>query len=93
MQAWIVDTPRPIDDGPLRRIERDRPEQGPTDILVRISCCGVCRTDLHLAEGDLPPRNPAVVPGHEIVGQVDALGDGVHRFALGDRVGVPSSPR
>ena len=63
MQAWIVDTPRPIDDGPLRRIERDRPEPGPTDILVRVSCCGVCRTDLHLAEGDLPPRRPGVTPG------------------------------
>ena len=49
----------------------------------------MCRTDLHLAEGDLPPKHPAVVPGHEIVGDVDALGEGAHRFSLGDRVGVP----
>ena len=89
MQAWIVDTPRPIDDGPLRRIERDRPEPGPTDVLVRISCCGVCRTDLHLAEGDLPPRRPGVTPGHEVVGRVEALGSDAGRFSLGERVGVP----
>jgi propanol-preferring alcohol dehydrogenase len=56
---------------------------------VRISCCGVCRTDLHLAEGDLPPRRPRVVPGHEVVGTVEALGPQASRFGLGDRVGVP----
>jgi propanol-preferring alcohol dehydrogenase len=56
---------------------------------VRVSCCGVCRTDLHLAEGDLPPRGPGVVPGHEVVGRVDAVGPGARRFAVGDRVGVP----
>jgi propanol-preferring alcohol dehydrogenase len=56
---------------------------------VRVTCCGVCRTDLHLAEGDLPPRRPQVVPGHEVVGTVDALGPGAHRFSVGDRVGVP----
>jgi propanol-preferring alcohol dehydrogenase len=53
-----------------------------------VLACGVCRTDLHLAQGDLPPRRPATVPGHEIVGRVDALGDGAERFALGDRVGI-----
>jgi propanol-preferring alcohol dehydrogenase len=51
--------------------------------------CGVCRTDLHLAEGDLSPRRPQVTPGHEVVGIVDALGDGADRFALGERIGVP----
>jgi propanol-preferring alcohol dehydrogenase len=54
-----------------------------------VTCCGVCRTDLHLAEGDLPPKHPAVVPGHEVVGHVDALGPGAERFAIGDRIGVP----
>ena len=53
----------PIDDGPLARTERDEPEPGPGEIRVRISCCGVCRTDLHLAEGDLPPRRPGVTRG------------------------------
>jgi len=89
MQAWVVDQCRPIDDGPLRRVHRDDPEPSAGEILVRVICCGVCRTDLHLAEGDLPPTRPAVTPGHEIVGMVEALGAGAHRFAIGDRVGVP----
>jgi propanol-preferring alcohol dehydrogenase len=88
MRAWVVDHCVPIDDGPLRRIERDLPEPGPGQVRVRISCCGVCRTDLHLAEGDLPPKRPAVVPGHEIVGRVEALGPAARRFATGDRIGV-----
>ena len=54
-----------------------------------MTCCGVCRTDLHLAEGDLPPRRHGVVPGHEVVGRVAALGSGTTRFGVGDRVGVP----
>jgi alcohol dehydrogenase, propanol-preferring len=89
MRAWMVDKPGPIDSGPLSRVERDLPEPGQNQVRVRISCCGVCRTDLHLAEGDLPPRRHGVVPGHEIVGRVEALGDGARRFAVGDRVGVP----
>jgi propanol-preferring alcohol dehydrogenase len=88
MQAWVVDQPAPIDDGPLRRVERDRPEPGAGELRVRVSCCGVCRTDLHLAEGDLAPRRPNVTPGHEVVGYVDALGPGATRFAVGDRVGI-----
>ncbi|MCW2542392.1 MAG: zinc-binding alcohol dehydrogenase family protein [Frankiales bacterium] len=89
MLAWIVEHCAPIDEGPLRRIERETPSPGPGQLLVRISCCGVCRTDLHLAEGDLAPRHPAVTPGHEIVGRVEAVGAGAGRFAVGDRVGVP----
>ncbi len=89
MKAWVVQRTAPVDDGPLARTERDVPEPGPGEVRVRISCCGVCRTDLHLAEGDLPPRRPGVTPGHEIVGRVDALGAGASRFALGDRIGVP----
>jgi propanol-preferring alcohol dehydrogenase len=89
MKAWVVRRPAPIDDGPLARTERDDPEPGPGEVRVRISCCGVCRTDLHLAEGDLPPRRAGVTPGHEIVGRVDALGAGASRFAVGERVGVP----
>ena len=89
MQAWVVQQCGPIHDRPLQRIERDLPEPGPGQIRVRISCCGVCRTDLHLAEGDLPPRRAHVTPGHEIVGRVDALGPGADRFTIGDRVGIP----
>jgi propanol-preferring alcohol dehydrogenase len=54
-----------------------------------VSCCGVCRTDLHLVEGDLSPRRPQVTPGHEVVGTVEALGRGAQRFAVGERIGVP----
>ena len=88
MQAWVVGSPAPADAGPLRRIDRPLPEPGVGQIRVRVRCCGVCRTDLHLAEGDLPPRRPAVVPGHEVVGTVDALGPGAQRFAVGERVGI-----
>jgi len=89
MQSWVVASPGPIDARPLRRVERDVPDPDAGTIRVRITCCGVCRTDLHLAEGDLPPRRAATTPGHEIVGVVDALGPAADRFALGARVGVP----
>jgi propanol-preferring alcohol dehydrogenase len=89
VRAWVVEGPAPIDEHPLRLVDRDQPEPGPHQVRVRISCCGVCRTDLHLAEGDLPPRRPRVVPGHEVVGTVEALGPQASRFGLGDRVGVP----
>ena len=89
MRAWVVEQPGPIDAGPVRLTTRPTPEPGPGEIRVRVSACGVCRTDLHLAEGDLPPRRPGVVPGHEVVGLVDGRGSGADRFAEGDRVGVP----
>ena len=74
--------------GPLRMVERDTPAPGPGELLVRVLACGVCRTDLHLAEGDLPPRAADTTPGHEVVGEVVAVGPGPARFAAGDRVGV-----
>jgi propanol-preferring alcohol dehydrogenase len=83
--AWEIHRPGPIDSGPLAAVTRDMPEPGPDELLVRVRACGVCRTDLHVAEGDLPPRLPDVTPGHEIVGEVVRQG---HRFAAGDRVGV-----
>ena len=88
MSAWAVREPGPIDSGPLILVEREVPEPGPGQVRVRVTACGVCRTDLHLAEGDLVPRRPLVVPGHEIVGVVDAAGEATSHFALGDRVGV-----
>ena len=89
MRAWAVTRPGPIDGGPLELVERPTPVPAPDELRIRISACGVCRTDLHLAEGDLPPRRPGVVPGHEAVGRVDALGARVEGFTAGDRVGVP----
>jgi alcohol dehydrogenase, propanol-preferring len=88
VRAWVVEKPGPIATGPLRLVERREPVPGAGEVRIRVSTCGVCRTDLHLAEGDLPPRRPGVVPGHEIVGVVDAVGPGAERFAVGDRLGV-----
>lgn len=89
MRAWVVDQPGPIDTGPLRPIERPAPEPGAREVRVRILACGVCRTDLHVAEGDLEPHRHGVVPGHEIVGIVDRRGPGAERFQLGERIGIP----
>lgn len=88
MRAWIVDRPGPVSDGPLQLVERPDPEPAAREVRVRVEACGVCRTDLHLAEGDLAPRRPATVPGHEVVGRVDAVGPQCRRLAVGDRVGI-----
>src|SRR4029077_13025556 len=89
MKAMAVYTPAPIETDPLRAIELPDPEPGPREILVRVKTCGVCRTDLHVAEGDLPARHPRIVPGHEIVGTVVRCGAGCTRFTgAGARVGV-----
>src|SRR5258708_14591304 len=88
MKAWVVEAPGPIDGHPLRYLTLVDPEPGPAEVRVRVSACGVCRTDLHLAERDLEPHRHRVVPGHEIVGTVDATGAGCTRFAVGDRVGI-----
>jgi alcohol dehydrogenase, propanol-preferring len=87
VRAWVVHQPGAITSGPLRLIERPVPEPGPGQLLLKVLACGVCRTDLHLAEGDLPPHGPDVTPGHEIVGEVVAAGPGTSRFRPGDRVG------
>jgi len=87
MRAWTFDNPAPVDDVALRLGTRPRPEPAGGEALVRVRACGVCRTDLHLVEGDLPPRRAGVTPGHQIVGEVIALGAGVTRFSVGERIG------
>jgi propanol-preferring alcohol dehydrogenase len=89
MRAWVVRHPAPVDARPLVRVERAVPEPAAHEVRVQVRACGVCRTDLHVAEGDLPPHRPEVVPGHEIVGVVDAAGGGCTRFRVGDRIGIP----
>ena len=88
MRAWVVDRPAPVDEHPLTLTERAQPEPGAGEVLLKVSVCGVCRTDLHVAEGDLPVHREQVVPGHEIVGRVAELGPSVTRFEVGDRIGA-----
>jgi propanol-preferring alcohol dehydrogenase len=87
MRAWAV-SGRPGRPGRLVEVERPVPTPAPDEVLVRVLACGVCRTDLHLADGDLPARAPARVPGHEVVGEVVAAGGSASRFAAGDRLGI-----
>ncbi len=83
MRAWETSG-----DGTLHPAERPVPTPGPGEVLVAVSVCGVCRTDLHVRDGELAPHRVPVVPGHEVVGTVAGVGPGVARFAEGDRVGV-----
>jgi alcohol dehydrogenase, propanol-preferring len=88
MRAMVLEQPRPVDDNPLVMANIPVPEPGDHEILIRVHACGVCHTDLHTVEGDLPlPRLP-LVPGHQVVGVVERVGAGANRFALGDRVGM-----
>lgn len=89
MQALLLDSPQPADHAPLRAAELPAPDPGPGEVRVHIRCCAVCHTDLHIVEGDLALPKLPLVPGHQIVGLVDALGPGVHTLRVGDRVGIP----
>src|SRR5580704_2335659 len=90
MRAWHVDTPGPVTGHPLRlSLDDEVPRPGPGELLLKVLACGVCRTDLHVTEGDLPPHRPGVTPGHEVVGEVAAVGDGdTAGFRPGDRAGA-----
>jgi propanol-preferring alcohol dehydrogenase len=88
MRAMVLDQPGPIDRAPLRDELLGDVEPGPGELLVRVACCGVCRTDLQLCEGDLEQHARPIVPGHQIVGRVLRAGEGATRFRAGDRVGV-----
>lgn len=88
MRAWQVVAPGPVESGPVTLTDVPAPEPCNGEIGVRVLACGVCRTDLHVVEGDLAPRRKQVIPGHEVVGMVETLGEGVTRFSVGDRVGI-----
>ncbi len=85
MYAMVLDRP----GEPLSLKEADRPQAKPNQILVKVLACGVCRTDLHIVDGDLTDAAYPIIPGHEIVGTVAALGSEVTGFDVGDRVGIP----
>ena len=100
MRALQLAAPKPVGERPLALVELPVPQPGPGEVLLRVRACGVCRTDLHIVEGELPPHHSPVVPGHQIVGEVAGLGEGAERLApggepgarpldLGERVGVP----
>jgi len=87
-RAMLLERPAPAAAGPLRAVTRAPEAPGPGQLLLRIAACGVCRTDLQLCEGDLAPRKMPIVPGHQIVGRIEAVGDGVSDWRAGDRAGV-----
>src|SRR6476660_4866962 len=87
MRAMVLERTAPIAQAPLKKVERADPSPGPGELLVRVAACGVCRTDLQLCEGDVVPRRLPIVPGHQVVGTVEALGAGVSGHRVGDRVG------
>src|SRR5580765_6977352 len=85
MRAMVLNEPR----RPLELRDVPKPKPGRGQLLVRVSTCAVCRTDLHVVDGELPDPKLPLVPGHQIVGRVAAVGPGVDGVRLGDRVGVP----
>lgn len=88
MKAMLLDKQESVFRAPLQWTELPIPEPGLGQLRLKVHCCAICRTDLHVVEGDLPPQKMPIVPGHQIVGTVDALGPGCHRFVLGARVGA-----
>jgi alcohol dehydrogenase, propanol-preferring len=88
MRAMSLARPGPIAKRPLASVELPNPEPGPGEIRIVVAACAVCRTDLHVVEGDLPPHRSPVVPGHQVAGRVDAIGPGASRFRAGDRAGI-----
>jgi propanol-preferring alcohol dehydrogenase len=89
MRAMLLERPGAVEQSPLHCVELETPVPGAGELRVHIRCCGVCHTDLHIAEGELVLPKLPVVPGHQIVGIVEAVGRGVQRFREGDRVGIP----
>jgi len=88
MKAMLLEHIAPIDSSPLRRTELPIPEPPPDHVRLQVRCCAICRTDLHVIEGDLPQQKLPIVPGHQVVGTVDALGPNCQRLRPGQRVGV-----
>ena len=89
MRTMQLIQPKPAEKHPLQLVESSVPTPGPGQVRVKTSICGVCHTDLHIVEGDIHPHMLPIIPGHQIVGVVDALGEGVTQFKIGMRVGIP----
>ena len=89
MKAHLLKAPAPVESNPLVLSEVPLPQPSQGEVLVRVTACGICRTDLHVIEGELPPRKQPVVPGHQIVGRIEQLGPGASVYPVGTRVGIP----
>jgi propanol-preferring alcohol dehydrogenase len=88
MKAMVLNEIAPIEGSPLRLVERAVPEPAAGEVRLKVRCCAICRTDLHVIEGELPRHTLPIVPGHQVVGVIDALGAGCRRLAVGQRAGV-----
>jgi len=88
MRALVLDRPRPVGERPLDLRERPEPSPGDGELRLRVSACAVCRTDLQIVTGDLPPHRRSVVPGHQAVGVVEVVGEDAEGWRVGDRAGV-----
>jgi len=88
MRAMVLFENADIHASPLKMTDYPNPVPAPGEVRLRVRCCGICRTDLHVIEGELPPAKTPVIPGHQVVGVVEALGTGCHRLRIGQRVGV-----
>lgn len=89
MKACVLHKAAAVTTNPLEYADVQIPETGRGEVRIRLSACGVCRTDLHVVEGELPPRQSPIIPGHQAVGLVEKLGDGAKRRKIGERVGIP----
>ncbi len=88
MKAMVLERCAPIESAPLEWMEVPDPEPGPNEVRIRVGACAICRTDLHVIEGELGALPAPVIPGHQVVGIVDRLGSGVTQFQIGDRAGI-----
>ncbi len=88
MRAFVLRAPAPVEKAPLQFVNVAVPEPGPGEVLIRVHACGICRTDLHVIEGELTPRLSPVIPGHQVVGVVESCGTKTSLYTPGARVGV-----
>jgi len=88
MRAWVLDRQAPASQSPLRLVQLPDPEPGPGEVGLRVLACGVCHTDLHIVQGDLPLMRSPLIPGHQIVGRIEKVGAGVDASRVGSRVGI-----
>jgi len=89
MKACVLHSIAPIEQNPLELTEAPQPQPDEDQVLVKVSACGVCRTDLHVIEGELPRQVLPIIPGHQIIGRAEQIGERVTRLKIGDRVGIP----